>query len=65
MNFKANYGFVFHDRLQTRLPFVPVRGLLIGVGDGKNGGFIKMLSDDLQADGESFRVKTTRQRQGR
>ena len=35
MDFEANYGFVFHDRLQIGFPFVPVRGLLIGVGDAQ------------------------------
>ena len=44
--------------------FVPVRGLLISVGDVQDRRFIKVLSYDLHADGEAFRVKRTGQREG-
>ena len=44
--------------LERRFSVVPVRGLLIGVGDAEDGGLIQGLPDDLQSDGEAFGVET-------
>ena len=64
MDFEANYRFVFHDQLKVRFSFAPVCGLLISVGDTENSRLVEMFADDLQADGESFGIKATGQRQG-
>src|SRR5262245_34006096 len=63
MDFEADYRFVFHDHLQMRFSFAPVCGLLISVGDSKNSRLGEMFADDLHADGESFGIKPTGQRE--
>ena len=65
MDFEADYRFVLHGKLQIRFPFVPVRGLFIGVGGTENRGLIKMLAYNLHTDGKAIGVKTTGQRKGR
>src|SRR5262245_18937431 len=64
MDFEADYRFVFHDHLQMRFSFAPVCGLLISVGDSKNSRLVEMFADDLHADGQSFGIKPTSQREG-